>query len=270
VKSLCIAALLAATSLNAHALGRLADVSIIDRETGAVIATHYYKGEYWIAGRPGARYAIAIRNRSAERVLAVTAVDGVNVISGDTASWDQTGYVFDPRQGYQIDGWRKNNAEIAAFEFTEASSSYAARTGRAANVGVIGIALFREHVAPPIVAQSRAATPAPGRLDGFAAADASNAASAAAETAPMARAERPSMTEKLGTGHGQRESSYVVQTDFERLQAAPNELIRLRYDSFENLIAMGVIRQPPALPPSPDPFPGSPLARYVPDPPEAR
>src|SRR5450755_1910156 len=125
VKRLCIAALLAGTSLQAHALGRLADVSIIDRDTGSMIATHYYRGEYWIAGRPGARYAIAIRNHLGERVLAVTAVDGVNVISGDTASWDQTGYIFGSGESYQITGWRKSNAEVAAFEFTAAPSSYA-------------------------------------------------------------------------------------------------------------------------------------------------
>ena len=63
MKRLCIAALLAGTSLGAHALGRLADVSIIDSETGAVLTPHYFQGEYWIAGAPGARYAIQIRNR---------------------------------------------------------------------------------------------------------------------------------------------------------------------------------------------------------------
>jgi hypothetical protein len=271
VKRLCIAALLAGTSLNAHAFGRLADVSIIDRETGAAIPTHYYKGEYWIVGRPGAQYGIAIHNRSGERVLAVTAVDGVNVISGDTASWEQTGYVFEPRQGYQIDGWRKSNAEIAAFVFTEASGSYAARTGRAANVGVIGVALFRERPPPPTVAQSQAAEPPRSRWNESDAANAPSAANApGAAAAPMLRAARPSVTEKLGTGHGQRESSYVTQTDFDRLQATPNELIRLRYDSLENLLAMGVIRAPPAPSLTPDPFPASPLARYVPDPPELR
>jgi hypothetical protein len=33
---------------------------------------------------------------------------------------------------------------------------------------------------------------------------------------------------------------------------------------------MRVIRAPPAVPTAPDPFPASPLARYVPDPPELR
>jgi hypothetical protein len=264
VKRLCLTALLAATSLNAHALGRLADVSIVDRETGSVIATHYYKGEYWIAGTPGAHYAIAIRNHLGERVLAVTAVDGVNVISGDTAGWDQTGYVFEPGESYQITGWRKSNAEVAAFQFTAAPSSYAARTGRAGNVSVIGVALFRERIPLASEAQSPAMGPPLARLNAPA------PAAAAPESAAVDRAARAPMGDKLGTGHGQREASSVVQTDFERLQSSPNELIRLRYDSLENLVAMGVIRgpSPPRL--TPDPFPASPLARYVPDPPESR
>ncbi len=265
MKRLYLAALIAAASPHAHALGRLADVSIIDRDTGSVIATHYYKGEYWIAGRPGARYAIAIRNHLGERVLAVTAVDGVNVISGDTASWDQTGYVFGPGESYQITGWRKSNAEVAAFEFTAAPNSYAARTGRAGNVGVIGVALFRERAPPPPPAESQALEPPMARLNAPAPAAAA-AGSTAPESTAMDRARAP-LAEKLGTGHGEREASSVVQTAFDRLQSSPNELVRLRYDSLENLIAMGVIRAPSPLQPAPNPFPASPLARYVPDPP---
>jgi hypothetical protein len=279
MKRLCIAALLAGTSLGAHALGRLADVSVIDTDTGVVLTPHYYQGEYWIAGAPGARYSIQIRNRLGERVLAVTAVDGVNVISGDTASWEQTGYVFGPGQGYRIDGWRKSDAEVAAFEFTAAPASYAARTGRPANVGVIGVALFRERIAPPLLAYStapplmppslpRAQAQAPVAAAALASPDAA-AAAAPSDARSMQFAAREGMSAKLGTGHGEREASYVAHTDFERLQSAPNEVIRIRYDSLPNLIAMGVIPQPRVWP-TPNPFPDSPVARYVPDPPGYR
>jgi hypothetical protein len=275
MKSLCLAAVLAGTSLGAHALGRLADVSVIDADTGTVLTPHYYQGEYWIAGAPGARYAIQIRNRTGERVLAVTAVDGVNVICGDTASWEQTGYVFAAGQGYRIDGWRKSDAEVAAFEFTAAPASYASRTGRPANVGVIGVALFRERVAQladaeaPAEAQATAPVPAQAQrqsLDSAAAAQAPMA-TAGARAAPWT--ERQGLHDKLGTGHGERESSYVAHTDFERLQSTPSEIILIRYDSLPNLVAMGVIPQPRVWP-TPSAFPNSPLARYVPDPPAPR
>src|SRR5690242_11111874 len=140
----CVALAAATLSGEALALGDLAQIAIIDRTTGAELASHFYRGEYWVAGTPGARYAIEIRNHLGERVLAVASVDGVNVVSGATAGWDQTGYVFDPGQSYQITGWRKSDSEVAAFTFTASPNSYAARTGRPANIGVIGIALFRE------------------------------------------------------------------------------------------------------------------------------
>src|SRR5258707_2692536 len=139
-----------AMTCEAQGMGSMAEITIIDRDSGAVLSPHLYRGEYWVAGRPGARYAIEIRNRVGERLLAVTCVDGVNVVSGATAGWDQTGYVFSPGESYQITGWRKTDAEVAAFTFTASPNSYAERTGRPANVGVIGVAIFPERAAPPV------------------------------------------------------------------------------------------------------------------------
>ncbi len=97
------AALAAMTaSCNALAVGDVAQVTIVDCSSGAVLTPHLHHGEYWVAGRPGTTYAIEIHNRLDQRVLAVTSVDGVNVISGATAAWNQTGYVFGPQQDYAI------------------------------------------------------------------------------------------------------------------------------------------------------------------------
>jgi hypothetical protein len=264
--------LAALATSQAHALGRLADVSIVDRSTGATLPAYYHRGEYWVAGHPGARYGVMVRNRLGERLLAVAAVDGVNVLTGDTAGWDQQGYVFNAGQLYQITGWRKSNAEVAAFEFTASPNSYAERTGRPANVGVIGVALFRERLPElpiarwPEPARHSGPVPLPAPAPAAPAADASTF-ERRAETGAAAAA--PAL--KLGTGHGQREASYVTQTEFMRLQSQPNEVIRIRYDSRENLVAMGVIRDRHPQPSStPNPFPESAAARYVPDPPPYR
>jgi hypothetical protein len=267
-----LALALAAVSLDAHAVGRLADVEIIDRTTGATLETHYYRGEYWVAGTPGSRYVIAIRNQVGERLLAVTAVDGVNVISGDTAGWQQTGYVFAPFQRYEISGWRKSDRDVATFEFTASPNSYAERTGRPANVGVVGVALFRERRPEPAVAMAAPwmAPPAPAADAGAAERRAEAAGTpllrglATDSAAQLARPAAPAP--KLGTGHGEREASYVEHADFDRASARPSEVIRIRYDSLANLVAMGVVGARPPLPPRPNPFPGSPPA-YVPDPP---
>src|SRR5450631_1745594 len=262
-----------ATVCDAQTVGGIAEVSIIDRDNGAVLSPHFYRGEYWVAGRPGARYAIEIRNRLGERLLAVTSVDGINVVSGATAAWDQPGYVFGPGERYQITGWRKSDADVAAFTFTDSSNSYAERTGRPANVGVIGVALFRERQPQPVYVP-----PTIGQLSGRAqesrARDSNAAASAGGKSSlampapmppPMASSV-PAPAPKLGTGHGEREYSYVNHTEFQRMQAQPNEVIRIRYDSLDNLFAMGIIKRPRPAAPGANPFPASPVQQYVPDP----
>jgi len=280
MKRLCISVLLTISlSAGAHAVGRLADVSVIDRDSGCAIPTHYYRGEYWVAGSPGARYAIAIRNRLGERVLAVTSVDGINVVSGATAAWGQSGYVFGASEAYRITGWRKSDTDVAAFAFTAAPNSYAERTGRPANVGIIGVALFRERLAAAVPEISRRGEVAEQRSER--ANDAAAAGASAAPAAPIAGAAdslaksagniaRPavqSFEPRLGTAHGQRESSLVTHTEFERLQPEPNEVVRIRYDSMENLVAMGVVAPRGRMAMEPNAFPGAANRSYVPDPP---
>jgi hypothetical protein len=255
----------------------IATVTIIDRDSGTVLNTYYYHGEYWVAGTPGDRYAIDIRNCTGGRVLAVTSVDGVNVLSGATAGWDQAGYVFDPEEGYEITGWRKSHEEVAAFTFTAAADSYAERTGRPANVGVIGVALFQERERPAVYSPPAREAPHANAPSEAAAAPAEAAArvqgglslsNALSSPPPTARENMaPAAETRLGTGHGEREYSYATDTEFRRMQSEPNEIIRIRYDSFENLVAMGIVRRSrPTLPP-PNPFPDSQRREFVPDPP---
>ena len=125
-------------------VGEFVGVDVIDRDTGQLAPVYTHDGQYWLAGTPGHRYAVRLRNLSGERVLAVLSVDGFNAVSGQTASAHQTGYVLGPWQQTEVAGWRKSLHDIAQFEFTALPDSYAARTGRPANVGVIGVAVFRE------------------------------------------------------------------------------------------------------------------------------
>jgi hypothetical protein len=277
-----IGAAMLAASCDARAVGRIAEVTIIDRDRGIALTPYYHRGEWWVAGAAGARYAITIRNRTGGRLLAVTSVDGVNVLSGESAAWNQTGYVFGPGQGYQVTGWRKSDADVAAFTFTASPNSYAARTGRPENVGVIGVAVFRERTPIEAYAPPQVSEPMIPGQDERASAGAARELAAPPAAIPPPAATPPSATRdsisgatvpssplasRLGTGYGAREYSYVSHTEFERLQSEPNEVIRIRYDSYENLVAMGIVRRPrPAPPGGFDPFPGS-VSQYVPDPP---
>jgi hypothetical protein len=98
---------------------------------------------------PGHRYAIGVHNLSGGRLLSVVSVDGINAVSGDTADWLQSGYALSPWQSFDVLGWRKSQSHVADFVFTSVNQSYAARTGRPDNVGVIGVAVFREAVPVP-------------------------------------------------------------------------------------------------------------------------
>ena len=124
-----------------------AEVVVYDRSARQMLPIHVHDGRRYVAGEPGHEYEIRIRSRDHRRLLAVTSVDGVNVITGETASAGQGGYIVDGRGVVTIDGWRKSLDDVAAFYFTALPDSYAARTGRPDDVGVIGVALFRER--PP-------------------------------------------------------------------------------------------------------------------------
>jgi hypothetical protein len=249
-----ILAVAAATAvLTAHAVGRYADVTIFDRATGRELPVYWHEGRAFVVGKPGNEYQIAVRNRRGEDLLAVMSVDGVNVVTGETANPRQGGYVLSPGRRAEIRGWRKSLGEIASFYFTSLGDSYAARTGRPDNVGVIGVALFQRKRSEPV-------TITPVETQPFQAAP--RAKSEAAESSDAKRHEAPAAAgiaaAPLGTGHGRREESPVRQVEFERSTNEPVETIAIYYDSYRNLVARGVLQ--PATP-SPQPFPG-----FVPDP----
>ena len=255
----------------AHADARLVQVDVVDRDNGETLHVWRDHGRPVVAGRPGARYAVRLVNTSSQRVLAVVAIDGINVISGETAGVGQRGYVLEPWQRAEITGWRKSDSEVAAFEFTALSDSYAARTGRPDDVGVIGVAVFRE--APQVaLAESPPLMPRP-RLDGMAKAappaEASrdSAGAAVRSAAPEVRAAAPQPSERLGTGHGERETSVARTTTFERASAQPAQTVAIRYDSLDNLVAAGIVPPPHVAWTGPRPFPADPSPGFVPDPP---
>jgi hypothetical protein len=125
-----VAAALAAASLSAHAVGSLADITIYDPRHRPRAAGVLARGRAYVVGKPGNEYQINVKNRSGEDLLAMMSVDGVNVISGKTASPTQGGgYVLSAWENTSIRGWRKSMEETAAFYFTSLGDSYAARTG---------------------------------------------------------------------------------------------------------------------------------------------
>jgi hypothetical protein len=119
-------------------------------------------------------------------------------------------------------------------------------------VGVVGVAIFRERVQPPVeVAVPRpAARAAEGRAKG-------NAPSASAAKKPT---DRPG----LGTEFGEQHESRVRQTTFIRESENPASTLDMRYNDRAGLRALGInvptepapIEDDVALRESATPFPG--------------
>jgi hypothetical protein len=258
---------------SAAAVGSFGSLDVVSRGDGRVLPIYPKDGRHWVVGTPGQEYSVRVCNSTGGRMLTVISVDGVNVITGDTAAPSQSGYVLSAYECADIAGWRKSMAHTAAFYFTELPDAYAARTGRPENVGVIGVAFFPEKPKPV------AWKDWPGKLSGEMRGDAPAARQEAdtgtnaqrqakpadALTREEAVASAPAPMAKIGTGHGRAEDSPTQMVRFERASPAPAETLALHYDRRENLVAMGVL-PPPVAARTPNPFPAWP-PRFVPNPP---
>lgn len=263
------AALLLSFEVAAHDTRSSVTIDVYDRTQRESLAVYWQDAQRYVVGVPGHEYAIRIRNTSGQRILAVTSVDGINVITGATASPDQSGYVIDAGGSVEIAGWRRSLEKTSAFYFTDLGDSYAARTDRPQNVGVIGVAIFNElvrssvseslrdklsaHENAPAAARAERASPTP-----------SSTQRAAADDAASAPDNRPRlMSAPIGTGFGRDELAVVQRVRFDRATTLPAETIAIRYDRRENLIAMGVLPRERYAQRAPDPFPAM---QFVPAP----
>jgi len=236
---------------------QLISVKVVDGRTdGPFFLYDGGTGRSYVAGINGRPYKIQVRNRSSAPVLIVPSVDGVNVLTGKTAAPLQSGYIVPAHGRVVVDGWRKSAQEVAEFFFTPQDNSYAARTGRPRDVGVIGLAVFRQAAPPSNVAV------APRQDVAGSASESPRADGRAQEYDSAARSAAPAAP-SLGTGHGSRQRSEVTFQDFQRESSSPFEVAVLEYDSLENLNSRGVIVVAPVVRP-PNPFPAR---EFVPDPP---
>lgn len=246
--ALLAAALLPAACAPLQARG-LVDIDLVDRERGQTLPEYAHRGRLYVPGEAGHRYAVRLTNHSAERVLVVLSVDGVNAVTGETASPAQAGYVLAPWESAQIAGWRKSLEDVAQFQFTDLPDSYAARTGRPDHVGVVGIAVFLERAqyappypvtSPPVASGNRhersAAARAPQAAQGQAMQESAAADAASPGAYPIEREWR-----RLGTGHGEREWAPAGRATFVRASTRPHQVTELHYDDADTLASLGIV-----------------------------
>ncbi|MCS6914951.1 MAG: hypothetical protein RMK29_11435 [Myxococcales bacterium] len=247
---------------------------------GVPLRTYDHAGETYVLGHHGDRYTLRVWNHSGRRVEVVATVDGRDVIDGRPGDYvRKRGYVV-PAYGYvDIEGWRLSAGQVAAFRFSSVDRSYAARTGSAREVGVIGVAVFPERLPSrplylPRPWSSRSET-APAR-DGSASdvrAQAPSPKNAAPSPPPASEPGRDAKTEGalsrlerfrpgLGTAFGEAMDSAAYQVEFHRQHPSrPEAILGVRYNDREGLLAMGVPLDGPGEPDeawmrrTADPFP---------------
>ena len=250
--------LLASSAAASRSARPLSELQVIDSNSGQVRPLYHHFSQDWFEGTPGKRFQLRLKNHSAERLLVVLSVDGINAVTGETAGVQQRGYVLDPYQLADIDGWRKSWNEVAEFYFTHVADSYAGKTGRPQNVGVIGAAVFREKSAPIAVFGNKTSDsrnqPASSPL-------AEPVAAEEEASADRAMAAANPQRKRLGTGHGDKRYSPVNRVAFDPMPH-PTQIINLRYEDRQSLIARGVLPPPHRAYPEPQAFP----IGFVPDP----
>jgi len=283
-------------------VGRDVSVSVESPHAGA-LTSHWQGGSMYVEGRIGERYNIRVTNRSGERVEAVVTVDGRDVVSGEVGNYrTQRGYVLDPYDSVVIEGYRQSLDYVAAFRFADIHASYSALRGTPQNVGVIGVAVFKE--AGRRRAKRKPYTPVQPRRDyepyggGGRASSAPSTSGMSGRSAPAAESSsdqagygratssvkrskprhsgggyaRPAPApNRLGTEYGETTYSSVRETTFKRRnKRSPDQVSTIYYDSRDGLRARGIRVDPPVYhyAPAPQPYPAPfPEVGYAPPPP---
>lgn len=235
---------------------------------GVVVREYFHNGKFYVMGTQGDRYAIRVKNNTGRRVEVVVTVDGLDVIDGKPGSFSKRGYVLQPYQTYDIEGFRVSMDKVAAFRFSSVGESYAAKTGNARNVGVIGVAFFEERYVPPpqpIVTRDDQTRYPRKELKS----ESEYPAPSAAGVGKMTQESSPSARPGLGTEFGEARNSRVRETTFVRADPKnPTMVLTIYYNDRDGLIAMGV----PVDAPLPDenylrdtanPFPANPNREFA-------
>ena len=249
----------------------------VESADAVTLPTFFDAGRAYVLGTLGQRYRLRISNPTSARVEAVVSIDGLDAIDGEPADFiSKHGYVIAPHDDLVVEGFRTSLEQVATFRFSSVPDSYASRKGKDRNVGVIGVAFFRErppiaYASPPGLDRSWApgALPRGGAPSPAPRATVEDRAEGAAPSAGRSATESVAPPGKsaarrsgLGTEFGEARPSHVDYTRFQRASASePSALFELRYNDRQGLLALGIDvdhtreRDDLSLRESADPFP---------------
>ncbi|MBV9926663.1 MAG: hypothetical protein JOZ96_16710 [Acidobacteria bacterium] len=117
---------------------------------GAPLEAIYGRGRRYVEAREGEEYELLLRNPLPVRVAVALSVDGLNTIDARrTSAWESSKWVIEPYGTIRVSGWQMSSSRARRFYFTTERDSYAARLGRASDLGVITAVFFRESTPRP-------------------------------------------------------------------------------------------------------------------------
>lgn len=129
-------------------------MNIQNVEVRVVINDHPVKefahdNKLFVEAKDGSEYTVKIKNNNNFKILAVVAVDGIDIQNGQTASHDGPGYVINGLSSYEIKGYRKSLDDVGAFKFVKKEKSYSKEVGGGGqNCGIVSVAIFAEKSKP--------------------------------------------------------------------------------------------------------------------------
>jgi hypothetical protein len=117
---------------------------------GSPLEAMYGRGRRYVEAREGSEYELVVRNPLPVRVAVALSVDGLNTIDARrTSAWESSKWVIEPYGTVRIKGWQTSSTNARRFYFTTERDSYAAKLGRASDLGVITAVFYpRERAAP--------------------------------------------------------------------------------------------------------------------------
>jgi len=188
--------------------------------------THIFKK--YLEARKGEQYGIIIRNRTAERVGVVIAVDGRNIISGKQSNLgnNEMMYIVDAGGVTRLDGWRTSQEQVHRFYFTDAADSYTVRTfADSSAMGVIAAAVYREKPRQHALLEEKREKSAPS----------------APSVKKSMNADRALAEESAGTGFGDAQYSPVITIQFDP-ERTPTQKTLVKYEWRDVLCKKGILQ----------------------------
>ena len=215
---------------------------------GSPLEVIYGRGRRYVEAREGAEYELLLRNPLPVRVAVALSVDGLNTIDARrTSAWEASKWVIEPYGTIRVSGWQMSSQRARRFYFTTERDSYAARLGRASDLGVISAVFFREStprvytVPPPYEgpASPRDRSEAPREGEMRAEGGERKSRGSAGATAARPRYD----DEYAATGIGRSVNHDVTWIQM-RLERSPAAEFTVRYEYRDALVRLGLLPRP--------------------------